>query len=474
VKNKSIGFRLAAWYSGVFACGLAAFSIAAWFAMRASVYHAIDDELRDRVQGVARFMENQIASLSLPEIRDEFREHSVLGPGGDLFQVCDERGQWLYRSVPLENASVAIRLPGALPAPAFADTQIDRHRLRFYSQRITVNGKAYTVQVASVMNEAYEALERFRLILLLATPLLLIASSAGGYWLSTRALAPVDDISQAAKRISIESLDDRLAVPRTGDQLQRLSETLNAMLSRLSSSVRRMKQFTADASHELRAPIALIRTTAEVAVQKRDRAAGEYLQALDEILEETERTSQAVDSLMLLARADSGSELIEATDIDFSALVHSAAEQGEKLARSRGLTFFSQIAESPLWIHGDAAALRRAVLILMDNAAKYTPSGGSMTLRLEERDGFAAVSVSDTGIGIAEEDMTHIFDRFWRADKARSREQGGAGLGLSIAKWIVEMHRGRIEVKSAPGEGSTFCLRVPLRQTSDSTRTIRL
>src|ERR1041384_2863965 len=136
VRRKSVGFRLAGWYFAVFACGLALFSIAAWFAMRASVYHAIDDELRDRVRGVKQFMDNQIASLSLLEIRDEFREHSVLGPGGDLFQVCDQEGQWLYRSVPLENANISIALPGAFPAPAFQDVQIDRHWLRFYSQRI--------------------------------------------------------------------------------------------------------------------------------------------------------------------------------------------------------------------------------------------------------------------------------------------------------------------------------------------------
>jgi heavy metal sensor kinase len=462
VKNRSIGFRLAAWYFAVFTCGLAIFSVAAWFAMRASVFHAIDDELRDRVRGVTQFMENQISSLSLLEIRDEFREHSVLGPGGDLFQVCDQQGQWLYRSVSLENANVAITLPASLPAPQFQDLQIQRHWLRFYSQRIVVNGKAYTVQVASLMNEAYEALERFRLILLLATPLLLILASAGGYWLSTRALSPVDDISQAAQRISIENLEDRLNVPKTGDQLQRLSETLNAMLARLGSSVRRMKQFTADASHELRAPVSLIRTTAEVAIQKRDRPAGEYLQALDEILEEAERTSQVVDGLMLLARADSGKEVSETSVTDICGIIRGAADQGEKLARNHNLNFSAQIPEGPIWIQADTDALRRALLILIDNAAKYTPAGGSVAVLFEARDGFAIASVSDTGIGIAKEEVAHIFDRFWRADKARSREQGGAGLGLSIAKWIVEMHRGSIDVESDPGKGSIFHVRVPL------------
>jgi len=465
VKNRSIGFRLAAWYSLVFACGLVSFSIAAWFAMQTSVYHAVDDELQDRVRGVAKFMRNQISSLSLPEIRDEFREHSVLGPGGDLFQVCDEQGQWLYRSVSLENANVPIALSASLSTPRIQDLQVEQHWLRFYSERIVVNGNAYTVQVGALMNEAYEALERFRLILFLATPLLLILASVGGYWLSTRALSPVDEISQAAQRISIENLTDRLHVPRTGDQLQRLSATLNAMFARLESSVRRIKQFTADASHELRAPVSLIRTTAEVAVQKRDRPAAEYLQALDEILEESERTSQAVDSLMLLARADSGKEAVEFVPSDICSIVRGAIEQGEKLVRNRGLTFSTKLPDVPTEIQGDPDALRRALLILIDNAAKYTPAGGSVSIDLATQGAFAVASVTDTGMGIAKDDIAHIFDRFWRADKARSREQGGAGLGLSIAKWIVETHGGSIEVETEAGKGSAFRLRLPIDAT---------
>jgi len=430
--------------------------------MRASIYHAIDDELRDRVRGVQSFMDRQISSLSVPEIRDEFREHSVLGPGGDLFQVCDQEGQWLYRSVPLESNNVPITAPGSLAGPRFDTRSIERHTLRFYSRRIVVNGKQYTVQVAAPMNEAFEALDWFRRMLLFAAPLLLVAASAGGYWLSTRALAPVDEISRATQRIGIKNLTERLQVTPTGDQLQRLSETLNAMLSRLEDSVRRMTQFTADASHELRAPVSLIRTTAEVAVQKRDRPAGEYLEALDEILQESERTSQVVDSLMLLARADSGKENLECVPVDACAVVKEAAEQGERLARTHGLKFEATVPDGLVSIQADADALRRALLILLDNAVKYTPQGGSVRIALRATDGFAVILVSDTGIGIASQDLAHIFDRFWRADKARSREQGGTGLGLSILKWIVDIHGGSIGVESEPGKGSIFHLRVPL------------
>jgi heavy metal sensor kinase len=293
---------------------------------------------------------------------------------------------------------------------------------------------------------------------------LLIAASAGGYWISKRALDPVDEISRAAQRISIENLADRLHVPDTGDQLQRLTETLNQMFSRLEASVRRIKQFTADASHELRTPIALIRTTAEVAVQRRNRQANEYLEALDDILEESERTSQVVDSLMLLARADAGKEVLERGLVDASSVSRAAVEQGEKLARIRGLHFSASIPDVPIWVHADAEALRRALLILIDNAAKYTPERGSVRVDLTAHDGFAKLSVSDTGIGIGPADLPHIFDRFWRADKARSRSQGGAGLGLSIAKWIAETHAGSLSVESEAGKGSVFSLHVPLEK----------
>jgi heavy metal sensor kinase len=465
---RSIEFRLAAWYSLIFACGLAAFTVGAWFAMQTSLYHATDDELKDRVRGVESFMGKQISALSVPEIRDEFREHSVLGPGGDLFQVCDAGGQWLYRSVPLENLNVSIQRPDALVSPVLESRNLNGHVLRFYSQAIDVDGKRYTVQVASLMNEGLEALERFRLLLALGTPLLLIAAIAGGYFLSTRALAPVDSISRAAQRINIENLTDRLAVPQTGDQLQRLTETLNATFARLEASVRRMKQFTADASHELRAPISLIRTTAEIAVQ-RDRSAPEYREALDDILHEAERTSQVVDSLMMLARADSGKETLELDEVDARAIVRTAAEQGEKLARNKGLAFEVEAPQFAIRVNADADALRRVLLILIDNAVKYTPEG-VVRVQLRRSDDSAVFSVSDSGIGIGEDDLPHVFNRFWRADKVRSRAAGGAGLGLSIARWIVDQHHGTLTAESGIGRGSIFRVIIPQIEWSGTER----
>ena len=361
-----------------------------------------------------------------------------------------------------KSNNVPIVKPANLAKPQFATSHVADRPLRFYSERIMVNGKAYTVQVAAPMHEAFEAIEAFGTILILVVPGLLLAASAGGYWISKRALDPVDEISRAAQRISIESLSDRLPVPKTGDQLERLTDTLNQMFSRLEASVRSMKQFTADASHELRAPMALIRTTAEVAVQRRDRPAAEYLEALKDILEESERTSQVIDSLMLLARTDAGKEVVERAPVDMSSVCRAAIEQGEKLVRHRRLRCSVSIPDEPVPIVADPEALRRAIIILIDNAAKYTPEGGLVQVDLSTRDSVATVKVTDTGIGIDPADLPHIFDRFWRADKARSRAYGGAGLGLSIAKWIAETHAGSITVASELGKGSTFYFSVPL------------
>ena len=305
MRLRSIRVRLTAWYLVMLALGLAVFGVGSWYAMRASAFHTIDEELEDRIRGVEKFMQIQIASLSPVEIRDEFREHSVLGPGGDLFQVCDGKGEWLYRSAVLENSQVTIRRPDRLGREAvFENLAVQGTQVRFATRRVLVNNQPYSIQVAAPLNEFYEALERFRLILLLSVPVLLIGATAGGYWISRRALHPVDQITTAAESISIRNLSDLLEVPNTADELQRLSETLNKMLARLNSSVQQMSQFTADASHELRSHLLLIRTTAELAAKWRAHKS-EYHEDMVQILSEAERTSCLIDSLLLLARADS-------------------------------------------------------------------------------------------------------------------------------------------------------------------------
>ncbi len=289
-----------------------------------------------------------------------------------------------------------------------------------------------------------------------SAPLLLIGAGFGGYLISRRALGPVDRITTAAESISISSLSDRLEVPKTSDELQRLSETLNGMLARLNASVQKISQFTADASHELRAPVS-------------GRTSEEFHDDMIQILAEAERTSKLIDSLLLLARADAGGSELQHELTDVSTSLREAVEQGRSLSAEKRIELTAGLDSPAVVVHGDGEALRRLFFILIDNAIKYTPEGGRVQVRVEVLDGQAAIKVSDCGMGISESDLPHIFDRFWRADKVRSRGLGGAGLGLSIARWIVDQHHGSIEVRSELSEGSTFTVKIPLAEAASGT-----
>jgi signal transduction histidine kinase len=277
---------------------------------------------------------------------------------------------------------------------------------------------------------------------------------------------PVARITDDARAITESNLSARLAVPKSRDELQQLSETLNQMLERIEQSFMRTKQFTADASHELRAPLTLIYTAAQYAL-RRPRRREELVESLEKIERESRRTAVLIDDLLLLARGDAGRETSELEVLDARAFVRDAAEQATAMGGIKSVRVELQLDANELPIQASEAKLRRLLLILVDNAVKFTPVGGTITLSAD-RDGSAvAISVADTGVGIAAEDLPHIFERFWRADKVRSREVSGAGLGLPIAKQIAEQHGASLDVQSEPGCGSVFTVRLPWVSASE-------
>jgi heavy metal sensor kinase len=304
-------------------------------------------------------------------------------------------------------------------------------------------------------------LHRFLIGLLISAPILLLVSSAGGYWVGRRALKPVDRITTTVQSISIGRLSERLPVTATGDELQRLAATCNAMLDRLEASVDRIHQFTADASHELRAPLSFTRTVAEVALRN-PRIDPQSRHAFEEIVAEGAKAAVLLGDMLTLARADANSSDMVWETVDLTDVIANVFEKVKPLADERQLALsLSLDATRSVSVMGDFASLRRLLWILLDNALKYTPVPGRIEVTLNASATEATILVSDSGIGIAQSDLPHIFERFYRTDASRSQVEG-SGLGLAIAKGIAEMHRGNLFVISEENKGTTFRIVFPL------------
>ena len=459
MKQLSIRLRLTAWYVAILLASLSLFGFLAFLAMKRGIEKSVDENLAGQAASVEEVIERalQAAPARLPE---ELRQHQELREQADFLQVCDQNGHWIYRSRLMTHYDVP--LPDNANPSAYNVLSVDLP-LRVLVRNINAGGETYRIQVAAPMDDFRDAMDQFKWVLLLLSPIVLVLASGGGYWLSRQALRPVDRITRAAQEINSSNLAKRLEVPRTGDELQRLAETLNSMLGRLDSAFNRITQFTADASHELRTPLALMRTTTEVSLRT-SQGVADYREAQQEVLSELEKTSSLVEKLMVLARADAGVETLQRAPVNVAECLRNACKDGKVLAEAKHLNFAQRIDTQNVLMEADSQALHRLFLILLDNAVKYTPPGGSITVTLTSNNGSAVTEFKDTGIGINGDDLPHIFERFYRADKARSREFGGVGLGLSIARWVAEAHQGSIEVESTPGAGSVFRVRLPIRQ----------
>ena len=299
--------------------------------------------------------------------------------------------------------------------------------------------------------------------MLLIAPVILVGAILVGYWLAGTSLRPVEGIMDEVDAISDgTSLHRRLAVPMSGDEMARLAATVNGMLSRLEQSFSSLHRFTADASHELKTPLMVLRAGVERALVH-PGTPGEILQSLDETLAQINQMTEMVENLLTLARADEGRAPLAVEESDLREVVVDVAETAGMLGENAGVSTTHSMPDVPVRLPVDRHRIREMLLNMVTNAIKYTPKGGTIGLSLEQDDGAVTFTVRDSGIGIAAGDLPHIFDRFWRADQARSRtgERPGTGLGLSITKWIAEAHGGSITVQSRPGRGSVFTVRMP-------------
>jgi heavy metal sensor kinase len=444
----SIRLRLAAWYCAVLLLGLSLFGFGMWYVLQLRLVAGVDQRLSQRVAGLRTALGAEADIHSGAQLQQELAEFAGEVSDGTLVQL---------------SAPSGVTLPSSPRQPVFAqDLQQGTYRTikaggksyRATAGYLDVAGERYRVLAASPLDEVWAVMGVFRYLLLLMAPAVLAMASLGGYWLSSRALRPVNQITSAAESIGVQDLSQRIGVPRTGDELQRMAEVWNAMLERLEGSVRRIHQFTADASHELRTPLALMRTTAELAL-RRERPAEEYRQSLRDVLSEVGRMTELTDSLLSLARSDAQAAGMTLASTDLSGIVHSVIDEYAQLAAENGLRLQGSGNSHPVPAMVDAAAIRRLLLILLDNAVRHTPAGGTITVSIFEDGPAAVLSVADTGEGISGEALPHIFERFYRADPARGGGSG-FGLGLSIAQAIARAHGTEIQVASAPGAGARF------------------
>lgn len=302
--------------------------------------------------------------------------------------------------------------------------------------------------------------------MLLVAPFILISSTLLGYWLAGRSFKPLDQMVHEVEAITDgRSLHRRVAVPAGSDELARLGANLNAMLGRVERSFVALRRFTADASHELKTPLMVLRAGVERALTHPETP-GEIVDSLDETLRQINEMTELVTNLLTLARVDEGRSTLVLASTDLVALVADSVETAELLGEQQGVIVAFELPEAPIEARVEAGRIRQLLMNLLTNAIKYTPQGGAVEVILSASDDEAELLVRDTGIGIATGDLPHVFERFWRADPARSRtgERPGVGLGLAIAKWIVEAHGGTIEVQSRPGRGTTFTVRLPLAE----------
>lgn len=460
----SVRIRLTFWYAGVLALSLIAFALVIYYAAGNIFHERQDESLRSTAQTVASAYVEELAEAHSESKAGEVVLAEITFPNRYV-QLTDNTGKPIAASANLSGSTIAI------PATVLADA-----RARGFSD-VTVRGLRVTVvplstdpslgyaAVAEPLSVVEAGLRELRRDLFTGVLLVMLLASAGGYFLARKSLAPIASMNSQTQHISAENLSARLDVTNSRDELGRLATTINDLLARLENSFKEQQRFIADASHELRTPLAVLRGETEVSLTK-PRTIEEYQQSLSLIQDEAERLSRIVEDLFILAHQPINTRAaLNRERVSLNDAARDCARAAQVLAMQKGVKLKWESDAPSIALNGDEELIRRMILNLLDNAVKYTPAGGEISLALGRQNGNAEIIVRDTGIGIPSSAQPRVFDRFFRVDKARARAMGGAGLGLSIAQWIVEVHGGQISVASTSGAGSTFTVLLPLNQT---------
>ncbi len=481
---QTIRGRLTAWYSIALALTLAAFAAVLYGARRGASYQDLDQRIQSeagltggilaesyRARGVLVRGDTAGRPVLIPDLA------ALLEAVPDYLIITARDGSLLFASPDARALTFQqveqLRLVAAAPPSGRTSGALrlepDGLKLHYALRYVTDAGPQFGAILAGAnLRTAELSAEQLLSTIALILPLGLVTALLVGSWIARRALAPVDRIITEVREITDgRSLHRRLAEPMVKDELGRLTETLNQMMTRLERSFAALRRFTADASHELKTPLTVLRAGVERAITM-PSLPPEALAALEETLQEINRMTELVEALLMLARADEGTTPLHRETVDLRAIVEETGETGELLAAEAGVNMEVATPADPVIVPVDASRIRQLILNLLTNAVKYTPAGGSVRLQLGPSNGRVTLTVADSGVGIAPGDLPHIFDRFWRADSARTRtgERSGTGLGLAICKWIAEAHGGRIDVQSRPGRGTTFTVTLPRETTA--------
>lgn len=454
MNHLSIRWRLTLWYGIVLGIVLTGFGTAVYLIMGRELLAQQDAALSEELAEIVREVERATSWSGLrAELTRQFARHE-----GYEFQVATPSGEILFQSGRLGSVALPVQtLPAGFAQESHSLEALGKWRIQ--SRSAPGPDGRLIVQAAATLEPIETQMERLLAVLCLAGPLALAGAVAGGYLLARAALAPVDRMAAAADEITVSSLHRRLEVPHAGDELGRLGRTLNGMIARIERSFNDIQRFTADAAHELRTPLSVMRTEAEVALRS-SRSPTEYRDVLQNMLEEIELLTRHAEQLLFLSRLDAGDVSQPQELLSFARVARDVAEEMRVVAQEKNLTLDLGRLENCA-VRGNELQLRRLLLNLLDNAIKYTPAGGRVMVHMERSGESLHTIVEDTGIGISADHLPHVFKRFYRVDPARDQTTGGVGLGLAICQAVSQAHGGELRIESQFGRGTTCTLILP-------------